>query len=389
MTYLSFARMLGTTIFIICGTVPAVTVSPPLAKYAIASSVMELTDSTRQDPFAPGHQRRRLMLSAFYPIGPKEECRPYIMRYMPPTTAAVYDTMYASLGLPNGTFESIDLSLCKDVGERTSEQMSSAIALFSPGLGDSRLIYSSMAASLASKDFVVITIDHPYDANIVEYPDGSFVLAANITTKKQIECDLAVRQEDVSFVVDQLRKCSVGQRLFEGAVEPSNLDNIVMYGHSLGGATVATAMLHDDRIIGGMNLDGTMFGPVVERGLDCPLMFFGHEDKNLSTDPSWASIWPRLTSTKVELSLAGSQHGTFTDFPFLAKALGLTRKMGPELRQLLGDIDGERVLEILSVYISTFFDFALGRSQTPIVRNSGKKFPEVDVLDNVGRGHCK
>jgi len=48
-----------------------------------------------------------------------------------------------------------------------------------------------------------------------------------------------------------------------------------MFGHSLGGATAAAAMLDDQRIKAGVNLDGTLFGPVVNAGLDRPFMLVG------------------------------------------------------------------------------------------------------------------
>lgn len=59
-----------------------------------------------------------------------------------------------------------------------------------------------MAQALASKGYIVISVDHPFDADIVEFPEGSTVLAANITTDAQIEAALEVRSSDVSFVID-------------------------------------------------------------------------------------------------------------------------------------------------------------------------------------------
>lgn len=46
------------------------------------------------------------------------------------------------------------------------------IPLFSPGHGIPRLYYNAIASAIASEGFVVITIDHPEDANIIVYPDG-------------------------------------------------------------------------------------------------------------------------------------------------------------------------------------------------------------------------
>ena len=41
------------------------------------------------------------------------------------------------------------------------------------------------------------------------------------------------------------------------------MSSVAMFGHSLGGATAAAAMLEDQRITAGVNLDGSLVGPVV------------------------------------------------------------------------------------------------------------------------------
>lgn len=85
-----------------------------------------------------------------------------------------------------------------------------------------------------------------------------------------------------------------------------------VFGHSLGGATAAEAMLFDSRLVGGVDLDGTFFGDVVEKGLERPFLIFAHDGKNLTNGPSWEALWPRLIAWKRELMLAQSAHYTFS-----------------------------------------------------------------------------
>lgn len=54
---------------------------------------------------------------------------------------------------------------------------------------------------------------------------------------------------------------------------------VAMYGHSVGGAAAAEAMRLDCRVVAGANLDGSMFGPVVQQGVRGPFLLFGHENK--------------------------------------------------------------------------------------------------------------
>jgi CheY-like chemotaxis protein len=53
---------------------------------------------------------------------------------------------------------------------------------------------------------------------------------------------------------------------FAGALR----DRIGAIGHSNGGATAADLMLVDRRVRAGVNMDGAIYGPVIERGLDRP-----------------------------------------------------------------------------------------------------------------------
>ena len=45
-----------------------------------------------------------------------------------------------------------------------------------------------------------------------------------------------------------------------------------MFGHSLGGATAAAAMLADPRIRAGVDMDGTILGKVAKQGVARPFL---------------------------------------------------------------------------------------------------------------------
>ena len=360
----------------------AIVLSPSAGNHGVAKADLELTDHSRLDPYAESPIPRRLMISAFTPAGLVHTCSPVTTPYMPPSTAALYDAMYASLGLPNGTFETLNLSLCKN--SCSSSSHSYPLVVFSPGLGDSRLTYSLLAQSLASRGFRVITIDHPYDASIVTFPDDLVALAADIETDGQIEAALKVRVADVRFVITQLSNTTIAHRLSQPALYPQ--EPVLMFGHSLGGATAAAAMLADRRIIAGVNLDGTFFGEILTRSLGCPFLVFSHEGKNLSTDASWSTAWPNFRGTKGLETLEGSAHGTFTDFPVVAHTLGVNSS---DLAGLLGTIGAERSMEIVTEYLAQFFRFAVGSGRAPLVPADAKKrFPEVKELARVEKGRC-
>ena len=372
----------------------SIIVHPSLGTYGVSSSVMELVDHARKDPFAVKYgndQPRRLMVSSFYPVDLVDQCQPYTEPYMPPATAAVYDGMYDSLGLPDGIFGAFEMSFCRDHASQTSAGLNTSfpLVLFSPGLGNSRLIYSGIAQSLSSQGYIVITVDHPYDASIVEYPDGSHTLAANITTPKQILFDLDVRVKDMTFLIDQFRSKSIEDPLLGTAIGACDLDHVLMYGHSLGGATAVATMHADPRVMGAVDLDGSLWGSVTSEGLGCPLMLFAHQGKNLTTDASWQQTWKHTQeTTKVELELEESTEGTFTDFPLLAETLGVSDELSGELAKLIGKLPGTQVDNILNRYLGQFFEYALGHVFSPTPGSKGKMSSRVNVLEEVKSGNC-
>lgn len=91
---------------------------------------------------------------------------------------------------------------------------------------------------MSRKSFVVAAVDHPYGALVVEFPTGEIALGLNKTlTRGETELLVKVRAQDLSFVMDQLgRHSSI-------LAEPLNFTRAVALGHSLGGATIAEAML--------------------------------------------------------------------------------------------------------------------------------------------------
>lgn len=155
-----------------------------------------------------------------------------------------------------------------------------------------------------------------------------------------------------------------------------------IYGHSLGGATAAEAMLSDPRLMGGVNLDGTFFGSVIDRGLDKPFMIMAHEGKNLTTDPSWGALWPKLKGFRRGFMLGGSTHGTFTDLAVAADLIGLRAEFPAQTAALLGSIDGRRALQVIATYTSRFFDVVLKGKKSELLDRSSMEFPEVTVGEN-------
>ena len=167
--------------------------------HPVAVKHFELVDSDRLDIFAPlPNSKRKFMSSVYLPLKTGQTCKPQTVPYMPKLTAQVYGKQGEALGIPQGTLEKFEMDVCDlssipvDMGANAQKE-SYPIAIFSPGYGGSRLIYGAMARSLASLGHIVFTLDHTWEATVVEFPDGSVDYSTDLglgnenTTLQQLE----------------------------------------------------------------------------------------------------------------------------------------------------------------------------------------------------------
>ncbi|KAK9693059.1 hypothetical protein K7432_014084 [Basidiobolus ranarum] len=359
------------SITLIHGASSKVTLPSLSGKFKVGTVKMHLIDNSRVDPYALDSRKRALMVQLFYPTKNTDRCP--VSPYMPTVTGQFESQLY---GLPNNTLESIQT--WAHLGAPIAHS-NPPIVLFSPGLGVTRYLYTALLSDLASRGYLVAAIDHPYDADIVEFPNGELVTGTirGDMTPEEASNAVDVRAQDVSFILDQLKSLEIKKQV-PALSKKLDVRRVVMFGHSFGGAAAATSMLKDTRIVAGADLDGSLWGSVVDKGLDRPFLLMGPTQSNLSSDPSWAKIWPNLRSWRLLLKLADSEHLTFSDLPVLVNILNLTN---PALDPLIGSINGLKVLEIQRTYISAFLDRIFRETDNPILQRPDSRFPEI-TLEN-------
>jgi len=333
---------------------------------------MKLTDESRTEIFSPTPRHRAVMVQLYYPA--KEVEGLPISPYMPLATGQFEDDTFQ---LPKDTLAA--LKTYAYIGPNITHP-NPQVVIFSPALGTSRCIYNTLLSDLASRGYLIVAIDHPYDADIVEFPDGELIMgtvADEDPTPGKIELLVDVRAHDVSFVLDQIGT-SQFIRHIPGGLSNLDADRVVMFGHSLGGATAAAVMMNDKRVIGGFDMDGSIFGPVAEHGLDRPFLLMSRADKNSSTDITWGKFWPHLRSWRLQLNLAESEHYTYSDLPILVHVLNITN---PLLKGMIGTINGARALEVQHVYVSAFLDYVFNGNLDPVLQGQHDEYPEVTYPD--------
>ncbi|MGH3402211.1 MAG: alpha/beta hydrolase family protein [Streptosporangiaceae bacterium] len=285
------------------------------------------------------------------------------------------------------------------------------VVLYSPGYEDDRELGTGLVSDLASRGYVVVTIDHTYEAAEVEFPGGRVEVSRQPKTQAAIYEAATVRVPDTRFVLNELAALNSGinpdaehHPLPAGLAGALDLARTGMFGHSLGGATAANAMAADPRIIAGINLDGTIFpaaapaslsplsqqltnlaGAVAKRVGDRPFMMMASGGHRLDDDNTWAGFWRNLSGWRLLLSLRGSQHYSYTDDEeFLSQLITagiISASIGRQVVvPTIGRIDPDRAVAAERAYIGAFFDLHLRHHGGGLLARPSLSYPQVQFL---------
>ncbi len=229
------------------------------------------------------NDKRELMVQVWYPSEKTDNLKkaPYI-KNVPEVTKGLEE----SDGIPSVLFS--HLKYVKSNSwlntKISAKQQKYPLLIFSHGFGNFRNINTFEVEELASQGYIVVGIDHTYDAAATVFSDGRVALY-NSDNKKMISEDFEkmdshnkIWVEDVQFVLDKIEEINKKDPLnyFTGRID---LDKIGIFGHSYGGATAGQIIMQDSRIKAGINMDGAFMGaPIPQKGLGKPFLVMDSED---------------------------------------------------------------------------------------------------------------
>ncbi|MEU3459286.1 Tat pathway signal protein [Streptomyces sp. NPDC006733] len=361
--------------------------------YQVGEVAVHLVDRSRPDPWQPGRAHRELMASVYYPTTRAAGHR--AAPYMLPRAAAHFDAVtagdYLGMNLPAGQADWAATATHAVQGAPVATGGARPVLVYSPGLGEPRTWGTTLVADLASRGYVVITVDHTWEAPEVQFPDGTLATMVTPTDPDAfIRTSLAVRTADTSFVLDELGRLNSGQnpdadgrRLPPGLAGALDLTRVGMFGHSLGGTAAATAMEADPRIDAGIDMDGNLthfdgsLMPVAEHGLTRPFLLLG-KDGPTDTGPGWQAFSARTPGWTRRLTLRGAEHASFTDAEALLPQLGLPPAT---LAQDIGTIDPATAIRTNEAYVAAYFDHWLRGRSDRLLRGPSDRYPEMEFVD--------
>lgn len=327
----------------------------PTGTFNVGTQVFEWIDVSREEWFTQDStDLRRLVVQAWYPtIDIKEDGYPYLdfpeKRIIP---------IAKRISLPPYLLSHIGNIKTNSILNATilENDIPYPLVLFSHGLGGMRMQNTVQMEELASRGYIVVSLDHTYDANVTVFLDGTTAafrsyLRDEATEEEFWEVRLPqvnTRASDISFIIDKISEMKdKADKLFKHA----DLSKIGVLGHSFGGATAIVASYNDNRINACINLDGWMEPvkpEIIQSGLKIPFLYIGQEkwdDTPLNHVKLDSLI---LSSSGSKELIVGAKHFDYSDTPQL-------NKVASKL-DMSGDIDMNILREKINSEIVLFFN---------------------------------
>ncbi len=294
---------------------PVLTLPRPTGPNLVGTQVFRWVDAGRAETATSDlDDRRNVIVQAWYPAtkGSKGRRAPYIdgLGRLPPNVSVLPSFIMRH-------YDRVDTHAV--AGAAVSDARVWPVVIFSPGYGAPRAAYSGLLAELASRGYVVLALDHPYESAVTQLADGRIV--ANIAPHGDLGAYMThqqeVRADDIAFVVDQLDHGAFGKAL------PCHLDltRIAAVGHSFGGASAALALSRDERIKAAANIDGTPYGDLPEARLTRPFLLIQSDPLETRHGETFkagnAALLAGDTAASRRVTLIHANHYSFTDAPLM------------------------------------------------------------------------
>lgn len=227
----------------------------PTGLYAVGRTTLHWIDEKRKEVAKPdSDDKRELLAYVWYPT-PRVQQR----------TAYLPDLKEMDKDLPSraaATMRILNVAAQQDA-PLIARPQSFPVVIFSPGAGVKTLYYSSLEMDLASHGYVVVALEHPYDAPVVVFPDGRVLhsipakrVSTSADSERQAMQDTAdYRAQDIFFAKAKLGELAADPKSLFGS--RLDLHRVATVGHSLGGMAALRACQLDAGIGACVNIDGS------------------------------------------------------------------------------------------------------------------------------------
>jgi predicted dienelactone hydrolase len=375
----AFALLLAGASILLSIALPMFRLPKPTGPYPVGTTVLYFNDLTRgEDASSTPGATRELMVQLWYPAQNSTNRQARYREWKETRIVSSYQS-----------------------GVLTNSRVDAPIAaagapfpviLFNHGWGGRRTNDTFLAEDLASHGYLVASIDHTYNAEVVAFPDGRIVKGS---ASKEVYFPETSTPEEVRIVWDkELLKWEADQRFILDRLEVMNdtsgsswygrIDTHMAgaIGHSFGGAASTQICAEDPRVHASVNMDGWFFAAIRLRGPNQPLLAIQTDQPNISeTNTVGGSLdatdFADLTASVKKfggfvMTVSGATHDDFTDEPLVSPFRMISHR---------GTLPTRRVHDIVRSYVLAFFDKTLRGEDSEILHTKVSPYTEVSLKE--------
>jgi len=333
----------------------------PTDSQTVGTRELVLSEASYQDPYLRNGTPRELMVRFWYPAESAAACRKAAY-----TSAKVWAYMSQLSGLP---LPEVSTNSCQDADVATGRH---PVAVITHGYTGTFTDYTFLAEDLASRGYIVASVNHTYESTAVAFPDGQFAKSAfgsHLGPQLREDSDAItfatrVRLADLKLVLDELQRMSMQRKSpFRGRMD---INRVALMGHSLGGLTAILGVQAEPRFRAGIVLDGTVPPDLGERST-IPLLLVNAGKDAWGDDE--CRLWNHLAGERTVINLAGAEHFALSDAVWLAHGAIKTGTMRPDT-----------TVAAVRDYVAAFLNHNLnGARLNPLLSGPSARYPQADI----------
>lgn len=351
---------------------PVFSFEEPTGPHRVGTKLYHWVDHQRNEPYSKNpNDRRELMVQIWYPAAEKSkgDPEPYIRNIN-----ELSKGLEKTLSIPAFAFSHMELVKSHSFMDLqlSDSENHYPILLFSHGFNGFRNQNTFQVEELASQGYIVLSIDHTFDAAATVFPGGRTAYVQPINLTDEGDSHIKLWEEDVSFVLSQIEKLNQNDEtgFFTGRLDTSRIG---MFYHSYGGATAAQILAKDSRVKAAINMDGTFYGKIFpENGIGKPFLLMSAEEPDEADPYEVRERYGRgLAGGGMSMLIPHTDHTSFTDLHLFSPVL-----------QSPGE-NPKEVHRIINEFSLAFFDqYVKQKDDGSILKRLMTKYPEVNFKIN-------
>ena len=338
-------------------------VPTPTGTNVVGTRVLEWADASRPDPYRSDGSKRLLGVRLWYPVSSQSNQTCQSAEYASSGVWKYFAQLVGVRTFPVATNSCMNAAVAEGIHP---------VVVFTPGYTGTYTDYTFLMEDLASRGYVVVAVNHTYEATAVQFADGRVVrslvgshLGGPVPRDlRSLSFAVDVRLRDIKFVLTQIAR--LNSRRGTPFVGKLDLSKVVVAGHSLGGLAALLTNQSDPHVKGAILIDPVLPDVLTTR-ITKPVLILAADRKQWTANE--CRLWSHLQGSRLAVSLQGTEHVALSDWIWLTPDALRTGPMGPQ-----------KTMSAVRDYVAAFLDANLrGEPADPLLNGPSSIYPNADI----------